>query len=75
VDTILADWRRICKNMSIRTFVAPDSVIKKQIHDHAKGAAAWLAKLEMFAVCYDNLVLRGLVETEFRPIGEESART
>ncbi|OQE32766.1 hypothetical protein PENFLA_c001G05279 [Penicillium flavigenum] len=33
VDTILADWRRICKNMSIRTFVAPDSVIKKQIHD------------------------------------------
>ncbi|KAJ6184206.1 hypothetical protein N7519_005507 [Penicillium mononematosum] len=33
VDTILADWKRICKNMSIRTFVAPDSVIKKQIHD------------------------------------------
>ncbi|CAG7948123.1 unnamed protein product [Penicillium nalgiovense] len=33
VDTILADWRRNCKNMSIRTFVSPDSVIKKQIHD------------------------------------------
>ena len=33
VDTILDDWRRICKDMSIRTFVAPDSVIKKQIHD------------------------------------------
>jgi hypothetical protein len=33
VDTVLEDWRKNCKNMSIRTFVAPDSVIKKQIHD------------------------------------------
>ncbi|KGO75498.1 hypothetical protein PITC_082050 [Penicillium italicum] len=32
-DTILRNWKKICKNMSIRTFVAPDSVIKKHIHD------------------------------------------
>lgn len=32
-NTVLSNWKKICKNMSIRTFVAPDSVIKKQIHD------------------------------------------
>ncbi|KAJ5497146.1 hypothetical protein N7463_009133 [Penicillium fimorum] len=31
--TVLRNWKKICKNMSIRTFVAPDSVIKKHIHD------------------------------------------
>ncbi|KAJ5812784.1 hypothetical protein N7447_009807 [Penicillium robsamsonii] len=30
---VLRNWKKICKNMSIRTFVAPDSVIKKHIHD------------------------------------------
>ncbi|KAJ5431133.1 hypothetical protein N7445_008865 [Penicillium cf. griseofulvum] len=30
---VLRSWKRICKSMSIRTFVAPDSVIKKHIHD------------------------------------------
>ncbi|KAJ5356629.1 hypothetical protein N7517_011238 [Penicillium concentricum] len=31
--TVLRNWKKICKNMTIRTFVAPDSVIKKHIHD------------------------------------------
>ncbi|KAJ5178228.1 uncharacterized protein N7500_000927 [Penicillium coprophilum] len=30
---VLRNWKRISKSMSIRTFVAPDSVIKKHIHD------------------------------------------
>ncbi|KAI2732152.1 hypothetical protein CBS147332_1291 [Penicillium roqueforti] len=32
-NTVLGNWKRIWKNMSIRTFVSPDSVIKKNIHD------------------------------------------
>ena len=32
-NTVLGNWKRIYKNMSIRTFVSPDSVIKKHIHD------------------------------------------
>ncbi|QQK40478.1 hypothetical protein Pdw03_3332 [Penicillium digitatum] len=32
-NTVLGNWKKICKNMSIRTFVAPDSVVKKHIHD------------------------------------------
>ncbi|KAK4864139.1 hypothetical protein LT330_010169 [Penicillium expansum] len=31
--TILSNWKKIYKNMNIRTFVTPDSVIKKHIHD------------------------------------------
>ncbi|KAJ5616983.1 hypothetical protein N7537_002097 [Penicillium hordei] len=31
--TVLRNWKKICKHMSIRTFVAPDSVVKKDIHD------------------------------------------
>ncbi|OQE44187.1 hypothetical protein PENCOP_c002G03145 [Penicillium coprophilum] len=30
---VLRNWKRISKSMSTRTFVAPDSVIKKHIHD------------------------------------------
>lgn len=30
---ILRNWKGICKHMSIRTFVSPDSVVKKDIHD------------------------------------------
>ncbi|OQD71250.1 hypothetical protein PENPOL_c001G08765 [Penicillium polonicum] len=33
VTTILSNWEKICKHMSIRTFVAPDSVVKKDISD------------------------------------------
>ncbi|KAJ5952597.1 uncharacterized protein N7479_011010 [Penicillium vulpinum] len=32
-NIILGNWKKICKNMSIRTFVAPDSVVKRHIHD------------------------------------------
>ncbi|KAF7520596.1 hypothetical protein PCG10_009086 [Penicillium crustosum] len=31
--TVLSNWKKICKHMNIRTFVAPDSVVKKDIHD------------------------------------------
>lgn len=33
VTAILSNWEKICKHMRIRTFVAPDSVVKKDISD------------------------------------------
>ena len=64
VDLLLNN--RIGSHKGADAHVLADSSPIGQNGIHAKGAAAWLAKLEMFAVCYDNLVLRGLVETEFR---------
>jgi hypothetical protein len=59
LNSTLHNWKAVAKEMGVRTFCAPDSVIRKHMHDSHKVLEMLGASIEAFLV-FQSLQMKAL---------------